>query len=952
MAARRFDGTDDVQVCSIGSCNVTFGTFAIILRRVVDNVDMGAWYLENSSNVRQTGIALGGTLKRITARIAGTERVSTLAVAATDGWVLIGFDKATGTTTPRIHKYVFSTGVWSHENATATAADGASVAGGNVCFGDDRGGSYAFNSADYALAGIWGTVLSDSEWEDLADSYDNWVNSSPVGLWKWNQTSTGTSLTDLTGNGANQTSLTGTSVINEAPPLLKYEAGPVVVSTATTIGSTASATPVINLPTTILSGNTLLAAVRVAGAGAIGWPSGWTELVDVATDASDDQFAMAWRKADGTESTTISLSSANQKFAGVVWNIHGADDPTVQPPELSTIATGTSTTPDPTTVTPTGGAKDYLWMWIGSWEGEQTSPPASNPTNYTGVVGADSGTAGAVTTNVRVAGAHRYNNAASEDPGSWTISVSDDWTAYAVAVHPLVAGTPVSQTFASVLEQLAGLVQTRQSVVETLQGLSTAKESDVESLSPVTNTRSGVVESLQGVVNGQASNVESNQILLSTREVDIEARGLLLQTSVVNSEALSLVLNTRQVAAESLSSFASSPVFSIEATTGLNSPRPTAIEAIGTITVSRQGYVEALTSLLTTKQPSLESSTGLNVATVSNVEATTSLNVSKVAAIEALTSLLTSKQAYVEALTGVLTAKGAGIEALTGLLLSTQSGIESLSGLSPSYSSNVEASGSIASSQAVVAEALAGALNAASAVLEALNGILAAKQTAVEALQGLLDSNQLKIESLGLEILAKEFALCVEALGLINSDRTVVTESLSSVAVGADADLESGQTAVRPIQSLLESLSSVARSALARTEATQLATREALAVTEASGTITSARAANYEASGLLTAAKLCNVEASTRLERAYVSVVEALGNAAGVGEFRMEAAGYTIKGQAVYIESRFGQPLITFDYVSRTGYFQLTTTRNATVHAVRPKQATFQRQRSRTTYLD
>ena len=219
---------------------------------------------------------------------------------------------------------------------------------------------------------------------------------------------------------------------------------PSISSTATTNGTAESATPVVNLPASIVAGNTLVVVIRVRVDGVIGWPAGWTELLEVFSDASDDRMAWGWRKADGAEGATITLSSGNGKFAAIAWNIAGAADPTVTPPQLSgTLGTGTSTAPDPPSCTPTGGAKDYLWLWTGGWEGEQTSPPASNPTNYTlNVIGANSGTAGAVTTNCRVAGAGRQLNAASEDPGSWTISASDNWMAIAVVVHPAAAVNP------------------------------------------------------------------------------------------------------------------------------------------------------------------------------------------------------------------------------------------------------------------------------------------------------------------------------------------------------------------------------------------------------------------------------------------------------------------------------------------------------------------------------
>lgn len=212
---------------------------------------------------------------------------------------------------------------------------------------------------------------------------------------------------------------------------------PLVQTTATTNGSAASASPVVNLPTGIVSGDLLIVLFRTAiGSSGVGWPAGWTELVESIADASDDAQAIGYRQAGASEPATISLTTASAKFAAIAYRISGAANPANQAPQVSAVATGTSATPDPASLTPTGGAKDYLWLWLGGWEGEQTSPPAGNPTNYATPLGADSGTGGAIPTNVRVASARRSINAASEDPGSWTISVSDDWTAWTLAVHP------------------------------------------------------------------------------------------------------------------------------------------------------------------------------------------------------------------------------------------------------------------------------------------------------------------------------------------------------------------------------------------------------------------------------------------------------------------------------------------------------------------------------------
>jgi hypothetical protein len=240
---------------------------------------------------------------------------------------------------------------------------------------------------------------------------------------------------------------------------------PSVRSSIKTDGTAATATPVVSLPATVGGGDTLFVVFRVAVGGAIGWPAGWNELFDASPEASaDDQTAAAWKKADGTEGgTTITLSCTSGKFAAIAYAIRDAQAPEVSPPELSTVATGVSGAPNATTCTPTGGAKDYLWLTFTGREGEAGTSP-TYPTNYTvAQLTGTSGTASTVGTNVRVSGAVRTNlNAASEDAGAWTFDDSEDWLAYTVAFHPAEpVPAPLQTSFADPVPaqrpRLAGL---------------------------------------------------------------------------------------------------------------------------------------------------------------------------------------------------------------------------------------------------------------------------------------------------------------------------------------------------------------------------------------------------------------------------------------------------------------------------------------------------------------
>ena len=209
-----------------------------------------------------------------------------------------------------------------------------------------------------------------------------------------------------------------------------------------TNGTTATTTPTINLPGSIAAGDLLFACVRNAAGGTVAWPAGWTERYEDTSDASNDTTGIGHRTADGSEGATIGLTfGTSGKFAAIVWRLTGVNTGGTWALADGGAGIGASTTPDPPGVSPPWGALDSLFLWVGAWEGEQTSPPTGQPTNYSNPIGADSGTAGTVDTNCRVAGASRQVATATEDPGSWTISVTDQWTAWTFAFEPIPSGS-------------------------------------------------------------------------------------------------------------------------------------------------------------------------------------------------------------------------------------------------------------------------------------------------------------------------------------------------------------------------------------------------------------------------------------------------------------------------------------------------------------------------------
>jgi len=217
---------------------------------------------------------------------------------------------------------------------------------------------------------------------------------------------------------------------------------PVIEGTAITENGLAS-THAINLPSGIVAGETLLAFVRTNGTSTPQtWPAGWVELFTDASDGSNDVTALRYRKADGTEGATFTVTlTGSTQLVGLTWRISGAEDPTVIPPEFATIAVGTDLFPDPGTLTPSAGAKNYLWLAMMGVDRPQTSPPVAFPSGFdlSQIAAArDTELSGA---SVRIAAAGKNENTASQNPGPFTVDepALAGWTATTVAVHPGVA---------------------------------------------------------------------------------------------------------------------------------------------------------------------------------------------------------------------------------------------------------------------------------------------------------------------------------------------------------------------------------------------------------------------------------------------------------------------------------------------------------------------------------
>jgi hypothetical protein len=213
------------------------------------------------------------------------------------------------------------------------------------------------------------------------------------------------------------------------------------------VTATASTNHTAALPAGISAGDLLIlsvAATVLSGStpSTVGTPSGWTAMdSDGAGRVSTANFRL---RAVGDEGSTVAFTtSLSAQTSHVTLRITG--DSTDDIPEFATQGGEGTDTP---TVTPAGGAQDYLWLWLysGGRASDGTLTVDAAPTNYLDLQQDQ-------TARSLAASAERELNASSETVGSPTLSADVQGRfATLVAVYP-GAGAPSEEAdFAGAVE--------------------------------------------------------------------------------------------------------------------------------------------------------------------------------------------------------------------------------------------------------------------------------------------------------------------------------------------------------------------------------------------------------------------------------------------------------------------------------------------------------------------
>jgi hypothetical protein len=215
-------------------------------------------------------------------------------------------------------------------------------------------------------------------------------------------------------------------------------ASPVVQDVAETAVSTAGTSHAITLPAGIAASDLVLIIMDIGSTAAtLNALTDWTEDLD---ENLANGLKILRYTGTGVPSNPTFTSSAATRSASLAYRISGADKSVA--PQIATTATGTSATPDPPSITPTGGVSDdYLSIAFYGAAGEEADDDTwsdTPPTNWTpspprqkacGVAGTNLG-------GMIAAAERQITTGSAIDPGTFAKDVSAAWRAQHILIHP------------------------------------------------------------------------------------------------------------------------------------------------------------------------------------------------------------------------------------------------------------------------------------------------------------------------------------------------------------------------------------------------------------------------------------------------------------------------------------------------------------------------------------
>jgi hypothetical protein len=332
--ARTFTAASShVVTASIGGLSaLTSGTIVAVVKRASNGAYHSIVQLVNTGGTPIFGMEINDTNGLNANTSANDIPAPTLKVTAADGWVLLAITKAAGTSIPRFHKYVFSTATWTRENMGGSSVQGTAAGAGTVQLGKYSTSLPDYFNGDMSAVAVWSSVLTDDQLDEMVTTLDSWTALSPQAMWVFNQASTATALSDITGGGANQTAITGTAVAAGDPIAFApaTNSPPTFRAGAQAFGTASSA--VLTIPGTVQTGDRMVIVAsfkQLIGGGTVNTPTGWTQVAAPVNGPSGNSlqgaiFAKTAVSGDAGSTVTVNASAGSQQMSVAMAAYSGA----------------------------------------------------------------------------------------------------------------------------------------------------------------------------------------------------------------------------------------------------------------------------------------------------------------------------------------------------------------------------------------------------------------------------------------------------------------------------------------------------------------------------------------------------------------------------------------------------------------------------------------------------
>lgn len=239
MTVREFNGTSDELVTDIGAASgMVFGTVAMLLKFSTLSGFHEFCMIHNSGNAFVANpIGLTNfTAFEVNYNTGSSDFSVHNPTPGTDIWLLVVARKATGTSTPRLSMFNYTSGLWTHGDGSAAIADGSAPGVGAVIRFSFQGANSFFGGRVAARA-LWANSLpwaADTtgdaaiEAAGLKDAASSWLDADPTLFQLFNQPDAATPVEDLStdGTGGQIGSAIGTAAVEgDDPPGFTFALG-------------------------------------------------------------------------------------------------------------------------------------------------------------------------------------------------------------------------------------------------------------------------------------------------------------------------------------------------------------------------------------------------------------------------------------------------------------------------------------------------------------------------------------------------------------------------------------------------------------------------------------------------------------------------------------------------------------------------------------------------------